>query len=125
LREPDDLRWHTLLHVDGTPDEEYWPDWPMWLHSAGATLVDGARGIRLSQTNMALQLAEDGQGIALGSRVLAGDALVAGRLVRPFVAGFPVSFAYYMVVPEPIADRPRVAAFREWVLSEARKDQPE
>lgn len=60
---------------------------------------------------MAFQAAVAGQGVALGSRVLAGDDLAAGRLVRPF--------AHYMVCPEALTDEPRNAAIREWIIEEA------
>jgi hypothetical protein len=30
-----------------------------------------------------------------------------------------MSFAYYMVCQEGLADEPRIAAFREWIIEEA------
>lgn len=119
LREPDDLRRQTLLHVDGKVGTDYWPDWAMWLHSAGVSDVDAGRGMQFSHTTLALQAAIDGHGVVLGSRVLAGADLAAGRLVRPFALRYPLSFAYYLVCPKGRADEPRIAAFREWVIEEA------
>ena len=119
LRELEDLRWHTLLHVDGYAHADFWPDWNMWLHSAGVGDIEVRRGLHFNHTSMAFQAAVAGQGVALGSRVLAGDDLRAGRLVRPFAHGTPMSFAYYMVCPEALADEPRIAAFREWIIEEA------
>ncbi len=124
LREPADLRWHRLLHVDDSASEDYWPNWAMWLHTAGEPGVDANKGTRFSDIGMALQVAAQGGGVALGSRVLAADDLAAGRLIRPFELSMEVAFAYYMVSPEAIADEPRVVAFREWVLAEAHADQP-
>jgi LysR family glycine cleavage system transcriptional activator len=119
LRALEDLHWHTLLHVDGYVQDDYWPDWNMWLHSAGVGDIEVRRGLHFSHTSMAFQAAVAGQGVALGSRVLAGNDLRAGRLVRPFTQGSPMSFAYYMVCPEALADEPRIAAFREWIIEEA------
>lgn len=119
IRALQDLRWHTLLHVDGYAQDDYWPDWAMWLHSAGIGDIEVRRGLHFNHTNLALQAAANGQGVALGSRVLAGNDLKAGRLVRPFAHGSRMSFAYYMVCPEALADEPRIAAFREWVIEEA------
>jgi LysR family glycine cleavage system transcriptional activator len=119
LRELDDLRWHTLVHVDGYVQDDYWPDWNMWLHSAGIGDIDVRRTLRFSHTSLALQAAVAGQGVVLGSRVLAGNDLEAGRLVRPFAHGARMSFAYYMVCPEALAEQPRIAAFREWIIDEA------
>jgi LysR family transcriptional regulator, glycine cleavage system transcriptional activator len=119
LRELDDLRWHTLLHVDGYVQDDYWPDWSMWLHSAGMSDMAVRRELQFSQTSLALQAAARGHGVALGSRVLAGNDLEEGRLVRPFAHGSRMSFAYYMVCPEALAEEPRIAAFREWIIEEA------
>jgi len=119
LRELEDLRRHTLLHVDGFVQDDYWPDWDMWLRSAGMSDLEVRRSLRFSQTTLALQAAVAGQGVALGSRVLAGNELAQGRLVRPFAHGTRMSFAYYMVCPEALADEPRIAAFREWIIEEA------
>lgn len=119
LRALEDLRWHTLLHVDGYAQDDYWPDWDMWLHSAGMSDLEVRRGLHFNHTVLALQAAARGHGVALGSRVLAGNDLKEGRLVRPFAHGSRMSFAYYMVCPEALADEPRIAAFREWIIEEA------
>ncbi len=123
LRLPQDLQWHALLHVDDAPDtSDYWPNWAMWLHSAGVEGVDARKGLRFSDTGLAIRMACDGKGVALGSRVLAQAELRSGRLVRPFALSLPVVFSYYVVMPMAIADAPRVAAFREWILAEAWND---
>jgi LysR family glycine cleavage system transcriptional activator len=68
---------------------------------------------------MAVEAAIDGQGVALVGHVLVADDIAAGRLVRPFDLSFPAHFAYYIVCPLITAERPRVVAFREWLLEEA------
>ena len=67
--------------------------------------------------------AVDGHGVAVGRSALLGDDLRAGRLVRPFSVARKGNYAYYLVSPEAIADRPRVAAFRNWLLEVAERDQ--
>ena len=118
---PVDLRWHTLLHIDGETAVEAWPDWPMWLRAAGCGDIDAMSGPRFTQSIMAIQAAVEGQGIALGPSSIVGDDLAAGRLIKPFAStpGTPTAFAWYVVSPETVADNPKVAAFREWVLSAA------
>jgi len=120
LDRPADLAGHSLLHVEWT-----WSmtrgeplDWQMWLRAAGAGEVDAQRGPRFSNAGLALQAAIEGLGPALGSEALVGDELAAGRLVRPFDVALPVNFAYYLVYPEEAAERPKVASFRQWILSE-------
>ena len=90
----------------------------MWLKAAGAKGVDASRGPHFSHASLALQAAIEGQGLALGSESLARDDLAAGRLVCPFDVVLPVNFAYYLVYPEETADRPKIAAFRHWILAE-------
>lgn len=120
LRTPDDLRHHQLLHIDwGT--YETWPDWEMWLLSAGVEGVDTSRGLRFTLSSMAVQAAIAGNGVALGSRVLVEDDLAAGRLVKPFEHSVPVDFCYYLVYPEDATADERLAAVIEWLKAEARR----
>jgi len=120
LREPADLSHHTLLHSDWNAARGGWPDWPMWLRSAGvAALVDGERGPRFSQHSMALQAAVEAQGVALGTTSHVADDLAAGRLVWPFGHCLPTPFAYYVVSPPETAQEPAIAAFRDWLIAEA------
>ncbi len=125
LRVPDDLRHHTLIHLDWHARGDTWPDWRMWLLAAGAHDVDASRGLHLSQFDLVSQAAIAGQGVALGNTSLVGDDLAAGRLVKPFDLSLraPSVFAYYLVAPLAIADRPLVAAFRGWVLRESRGER--
>ncbi len=125
LRTPEDLRYHELLHVDDAVSTDFWPNWEVWLHCAGVGHLAGRKGLQFSDTGMALQMAVKGRGVALGSRVLASGDLAAGRLVRPFDLGMSMDFAYWLVCPLAVTDTPRVLAFREWVMGEARADQPE
>jgi LysR family glycine cleavage system transcriptional activator len=119
LDSPADLAGHTLLHVESwalTKGETL--DWQLWLRAAGAEDVDARRGPRFSHASLSLQAAIEGQGLALGSESLARDDLAAGRLICPFDVVLPVNFAYYLVYPEETADRPKILAFRQWMLAE-------
>ena len=116
LREPDDLEHHVLLHDDGHGD------WRTWLLAASVDRVDPARGPIFTDSSMLIQAAMAGQGVALARGVLAADELAAGRLVRPFTLSLPTEYAYYLVCPQETADRPKIVAFREWLLDEARSE---
>ena len=74
-----------------------------------------------------MQAALDGQGVALIGDILAADDLAAGRLVRPFDPSLstPLTFSYYLLSAEDSARQPKVAAFRDWLLEEARGARPE
>lgn len=114
LREPADLHRHTLLHDDYSRE-----DWRIWLRAAGAGDVDPRRGLSFSHTSIMLEAAESGQGVALGRTPLVADDLARGRLVKPFEISLPADYAYYVVCPVEAADRPKIVAFREWLLDEA------
>lgn len=114
LKEPADLRHHTLLHDAVTMD------WPMWLLAAGITdLVDVSRGPAFNDSALMLQAAADGQGVALGRSTLVADDLASGRLVKPFSISLPSHYGYYLVYPEAFVGRPKVKAFEDWLLEEA------
>ncbi len=118
LREPEDLRHHTLIHeIADVPD---YVDWDRWFSAIGVTGIDTSRGPRYSHTYLCLQAAAAGQGVALATSALIGDHLTAGRLVRPFPHQVKGAYQYYIVCPEEIADRPAIAAFRAWLQDEAR-----
>jgi len=122
--EPADLARHTLLHRDESPGPI--PiDWRMWLQAAEVDNVDPDRGQRYNMESMAIQAALDGHGVALVSNVLTEADVTAGRLVRLFDIGLRTGggLAYYLAYHPGRLRQPRVAAFREWLLSEAAKTQ--
>jgi len=124
LRQPDDLRHHTLLHVEWKDAEA---SWRMWLLAAGLHDIDPTRGPRFTMENMAVQAALDGNGVALIGDILVADELAAGRLVRPFDPSLctPLTFSYYLLSAKDSAGQPKVVAFRDWLLEEVRDLRPE
>ncbi len=123
LREPGDLRRHTLLHVGWDTRDESWPGWRMWLLAAGVDGIDATRGSRFSMQSMAVQAAIEGHGVALVSSAIVADDLAAGRLCKPFTLSLPIDFAYYVVSTEVAAEQPKIAAFHDWVLAEADRER--
>jgi LysR family glycine cleavage system transcriptional activator len=121
LRAPEDLRHHTLLHIEGETEDVSWADWPTWLRAADCSHVEATAGPRFSQSLMAVQAAIEGQGVALAPQSIVADDLAAGRLLKPFadLPGHPTAFAFYIVSPRHVANAPKVAAFRAWVMAEA------
>jgi len=121
LKHPRDLRHHTLIHSEWQAQGATWPNWRMWLLAAGVEGIDPTRGLHFSQIALAIQATIDGQGVVLGNTSLVADDLDAGRLVRPFELALKgeANFAYYVVSPRSVADRPLVSAFRDWLFEEA------
>jgi len=111
LNNLDNLRYYALLH---DADYECWSD---WLHLAGIDDIDANRGTIIDDTNVLIQAAIDGQGIALGSTTLVQDLLESGRLIKPFDVSLVNEYAYYVVYPESHLKNPAVRAFKDWLLS--------
>jgi len=119
LKTPADLAHVTLLHDDMRVD------WRMWLMAAGVDNVDPDRGLSFEHSNLVLQAALQGDGVALARSALSSWEMKSGRLVKPFDLTLPATFAYYIVSPEPYAGRPKIKAFRNWLLSEAHEHNKE
>ena len=117
LRAPADLKGRTLLHVTDHRD------WSRWLDAAGVSETDAAHGPVFSQASMAIDAAVDSQGVALARSALVAHDLLSGRLVRPFPLTLAVSYGYWIVCPKSTADLPKIAKFRNWLLSEAAEDE--
>ncbi|MDH3664084.1 MAG: transcriptional regulator GcvA, partial [Alphaproteobacteria bacterium] len=83
LAKPADLVRHTLLHDYGHET------WRRWLLAVGETGVDADRGPGYQHSNLVLQAAEQGDGVAMARSVLAAEALASGRLVKPFDLSLP------------------------------------
>lgn len=117
LSEIGDLQFHTLLH-----DADY-QTWRDWLALAGNDDVDPTRGSIVDDTNVLIQAAIDGIGIAMCSEVFVQEHLAAGRLVRPFDITLTSDAAYFAVCPKSHLNRPEVSAFRNWLLAQAAGEQ--
>jgi LysR family glycine cleavage system transcriptional activator len=100
------------------------PTWTEWLQTAGCN-VDATAGPHFSHSSTVVEAAALGHGVALVGRVTAGDYLATGCLIRPFgpTVTTPVDYAYYLVCLEGMAERPDIAAFRAWALTEALPDR--
>lgn len=119
LKTPADLRHQTLLHDTMVTAQERWYTWPSWIAWLGLEDVDLSRGPRFSDSNMLLQAAMDGQGVALGRSGIVAEELADGRLIRPFEIERPADYAYHFVCPLDAVDRPRIRALRDWLFGEA------
>ena len=120
LRAPADLARATRIHDESPSGDPSYPDWAMWLRAAGVAGIDATRGPRFTAVNLAVDAALAGRGVMLGRSVFVADDLAAGRLVRPFGESLPLEFSVHLVMPPQNARLPKVRAFRDWILAEAR-----
>jgi LysR family transcriptional regulator, glycine cleavage system transcriptional activator len=121
LRTPQDLKAHTLLHLEWNPSLATWPTWSDWLKAAGAADVDASRGVWFNHMSMALYAAAQGQGVTLTTLAIAADELAAGRVVAPFTTSVHTPYGYYFLCRPEQANAPRISALRDFLAAEARK----
>jgi LysR family glycine cleavage system transcriptional activator len=114
LRCPQDLANHALLHTS----QAYADDWRLWLTAAGLpTTISKQPGLTFDLILMTVQAAIDGYGVAIGRTTYVEGDIAKGRLVVPFEITLPADAGFYLVSPEAAADKPKLAAFRQWLLA--------
>jgi LysR family glycine cleavage system transcriptional activator len=119
LKAPADLLQQTLLTEIFQEAEVRAGEWRTWFRAAGLGDRKPPPGPTFSHGAMMVAAAIEGLGVALARSTLVADDLAAERLVKPFDIAVPGEWAHYVVSPKATADRPKVAAFREWLLFEA------
>jgi LysR family glycine cleavage system transcriptional activator len=99
-------------------------DWPLWFRAQGIEETGSLRGPAFDEAGLLLQAVLAGQGAGLLPKAMVAGDLADGRLVKLAEIAWPEAYAYYLVYPEANAQRPKVAAFRDWILRAAgRRDQ--
>lgn len=114
LRTPADLQQQVLLHP--TRDER---DWTLWLRAAEMRLGNLNQGHHFETLDLAMRVASQGSGVALGDSALIAEDLKAGRLVTPFALRVPTGMAYYLVCPPGIEPSAELVALMNWLVEQA------
>lgn len=118
LKTPSDLIYHTLLHDTSRRD---WQAYVRQLEIQNQINVQ--QGPIFSHSSMVIQAAVHGQGVALVNNVMARSEIESGRLVRPFQDVLVSKNAFYLVCQDSQAELGKIAAFRQWILSQAANEQ--
>jgi LysR family glycine cleavage system transcriptional activator len=119
LVDPSDLLGATLLHNSSVNWDPTFPDWPTWLRNVGVTPQAPLRIRQFEETNLVIEAAFAGLGVALVWRTLVNEELISGKMVALFQEQ-PLANAFHFLCPPARLGMPRVAAFRQWLLDEAR-----
>lgn len=117
-----DLAGHTLLHDENESFGNAAPTWDFWARNCGLTLPRPAKSRRFGQSNLVLQAAIQGLGVALGRKPLVIDALRDGRLVRPFPQITQSPLSYWLVLRHDRLDSARVQSFLSWIRDEVAQE---
>ena len=116
LRVPADLQQQVLLHP--TRDER---DWALWLKAANTRLSNLAQGHHFETLDLAMTVASQGSGVAIGDSALIGEDVKAGRLATPFELRVPTGMGYYLVYPPGTEPSPGLEALMDWLVSQAQQ----
>ncbi|KQW54081.1 transcriptional regulator GcvA [Variovorax sp. Root411] len=96
--------------------------WRLWFEAQGVADAGPARGPSFDDAGLLLQAVLAGQGAALLPAAMMAPEIAQGRLVRLSNVTWLENFAYYLVCPEGNRERPKVAAFRDWLLDAVRRE---
>jgi len=118
LHSAQDLEKHLLLHP--TRDQR---DWKAWLNAAGVNLGSSVKGQQFETLDLAMSVASQGTGVAIGDWSLIGEDLSAGRLVMPFELKVRTGLAYYLVYPQRTKPSPQLKALLDWLVEQAHARQ--
>jgi LysR family glycine cleavage system transcriptional activator len=108
-----------LLHDSATNGDGSGSDWRAWLDYFGRPDAACRTGQHFSEASILINAAMLGLGVALARVSLVADQIASGTLVCPLKMAAPTAYSYYLLgLPEAI-DRPKVALFRNLLVSEA------
>jgi LysR family glycine cleavage system transcriptional activator len=93
--------------------------WHLWFQAQGIDEIGPPRGPSFDDSGLLLKAVLTGQGAGLLPAAMVALDLAEGRLVKLADAGRLEAFAYYLVYPDIGRVRPKVAAFRAWILEAA------
>jgi LysR family transcriptional regulator, glycine cleavage system transcriptional activator len=113
VRSPADLARLPIVH------QQERVEWRAWLDAVGASDVKFNEEIIIEDSNIALQAALDGQGVALGIFPFAESEVRAGRLIKPFAEELTPARSYFLLTKPGARRRPEIAAICDWLLHEA------
>lgn len=117
LQSPDGLRASMLLHDvspwDGAGEFE---EWQCWLRHAGLTLPDVSDGQRFNLSQLAINAALAGQGVAMGRSALVLEDLESGRLVDLWGIHARSQASYHFVCAH--GQTGQVAEVETWLVAE-------
>lgn len=97
--------------------------WRDWFHAyAPGMRIDMGKGHEVDASRAALQLAEQGVGVALGQRLMARQALQQGSLVVASPHALPLGQSYIIATPLARERHPEVQALKAWLLHRVQVD---
>lgn len=107
-----DLKEYNLLH------EVDYECWTRWIELAGMKDMNPYQGSIIDDTNVLVQAAIDGKGIALGSSIFVDPYLEDGSLIKLSDISMQNDDGYYVIYPDNTATSSFVTLFKDWIQSQ-------
>jgi LysR family transcriptional regulator, glycine cleavage system transcriptional activator len=95
--------------------------WSTWAQEVGLDAPESRNVIELDTMFAVVRAAERGIGIALVPTALCGAWFDSGALVRIFSVALKTDDTYFLVTRPKDADKPDIAAFTRWAVSQFRQ----
>jgi DNA-binding transcriptional LysR family regulator len=94
--------------------------WRNWFDSLKITASNDMNGPRFELFSMLAEAAMHDMGVALIPPFLIQEELDSGRLVVALNHTYLSDKAYYLIIPERLAENAALRTFRDWLVAEAR-----
>jgi len=118
-----DPRPEDLLKVERVGSER---EWNAWFANAGVagSPAESSAALRITADTQVLEVATAvARGaVAIGSPVMFGADIAAGRLCQPFEIYISDTGGYWLAYPQDRRRARKIAAFRTWLLDQVRAD---
>jgi len=112
LSAPADLATLVLLH-----DLDPAAQWHRWAEEHAVAAINTAIGPRYSSSDILIDMAMSGQGVALVSEILAARDIAHGRLVQILPQSVDLGEYFWLVTPPSRRSNPNVITFINWLTN--------
>ena len=113
LESPKHLARYSIIHQRNRSE------WMSWLTLAGCAGLTLKEEITITDTNMVMHAALEGQGVSLGIFPFVEQELKAGKLVKPFDIELKPTRSFYLLAKPSSERTPEVALVIRWLLDQA------
>ena len=113
LKSPKNLARYSIIHQRDRSE------WAAWLALAGCAGLTLKEEITITDTNMVMHAALEGQGVSLGIFPFVDQELKAGKLVKPFDIELKPTRSFYLLAKPSSERTPEVASVIRWLLDQA------